>query len=146
MQKCFIGASFIALNCNHQLARRTVLSYTLSPNTGPFKSVTSQNPSTTETSPTSDVAHISRALHQPNWLVSSKVSFGLWNTRSLKNKISFFQSIYTKSLDVFLVTEAWLSDSIFNNELLPTDYTVYHCDRESHHHHAWWWCSNCCIK
>ena len=55
---------------------------------------------------------------------------GLWNCRSIKNKLSFFQSlIYAKSFDVFCITESWLSDSIYNEEVLPHGYVIYRRDR-----------------
>ena len=31
-----------------------------------------------------------------------------------------------------IVTETWLGNSIFNNELLPTNYTLYRYNRHSH--------------
>ena len=46
--------------------------------------------------------------------------------------MNLFQSlIYSFSFDIFLVTETWLSSAIYNNELLPSGYTVYRKDRES---------------
>ena len=55
----------------------------------------------------------------------------LWNAHSLKSKLSFFQSfIYSKSYDIFSVSETCLSFHTLENEILPTGYTIYHQDRE----------------
>ena len=43
----------------------------------------------------------------------------MWNARSVVHKLHFFQSlIYCKSLDVFCITETWLTEFVVNNELL----------------------------
>lgn len=39
--------------------------------------------------------------------------------------------MYTKCYDIFCVTETWLNEMIYNNELLPTDYNIYRNDRGS---------------
>ena len=58
------------------------------------------------------------------------MSCGLWNARSLQNKMKFFQSlVYSKSFDIIAVTETWLSNSTFSNEILPLGYQVYRRDR-----------------
>ena len=49
------------------------------------------------------------------------------NIRSLVNKLSLFQSyIYSLDLDVYCLTETWLSNSIFDQEILPTNNNIYH--------------------
>ena len=59
--------------------------------------------------------------------------FGLWNTRSVKNKLSFIQSlVYSKSFHLLCITETWLSSDIADNEILPQGYTIYRRDRSSH--------------
>ena len=46
------------------------------------------------------------------------------------NKLQKFQSfIYSKNFDLFCVTESWLHESIHDNEILPSDYTIYRNDR-----------------
>lgn len=46
------------------------------------------------------------------------------------NKFDQFQSlVYTKNFDIICVTETWLNNTVFNNEILPTSYTIYRKDR-----------------
>ena len=46
------------------------------------------------------------------------------------NKFNQFQSVvYTKNFDIICVTETWLNNTVFNNEILPTSYTIYRKDR-----------------
>ena len=60
------------------------------------------------------------------------LSVCLWNARSLCNKFSFFQAfVYSRSLDCVCITESWFSNHIFNNEVLPSNYSIYRCDRKS---------------
>ena len=60
------------------------------------------------------------------------VKIGLWNARSLCNKLDFFQSlVYSKCFDVICVTETWLTTSILDKEILPYNYTIYRHDRGS---------------
>lgn len=52
------------------------------------------------------------------------------NIRSLVNKLSLFQSyVYSFDFDVICLTETWLSSSIFDQEILPTNYNIYRKDR-----------------
>ena len=54
------------------------------------------------------------------------------NIRSIVNKIDVFQNyVYSRSLDIVGITETWLSDKIFDNEILPSMYTIIHKDRGS---------------
>ena len=54
------------------------------------------------------------------------------NARSLTKKLPSFHSfVYSSLPDVIAVTETWLSDSMFNNEVLPNGYSVYRKDRQS---------------
>ena len=39
--------------------------------------------------------------------------------------------MYSTGLDVFLITETWLTDSIYDSEFLPNGYSVYRLDRNS---------------
>ena len=38
---------------------------------------------------------------------------------------------YSFCYDIIAISETWLSDSIFNNEILPSNFTIYRCDRRS---------------
>ena len=50
--------------------------------------------------------------------------------RSLVNKLSLFQSyVYSSDYDVICLTETWLTESIFDQEILPTNYNIYRKDR-----------------
>ena len=54
------------------------------------------------------------------------------NSRSLVNKLSNFQSyVYSTPYNIYCITETWLSDSIFDCEILPCGYTLYRKDRAS---------------
>jgi len=56
----------------------------------------------------------------------------LFNARSIVNKLNNFQSyVYSLDLDIVALTETWLTDSIFNNEILPVDFAIYRKDRGS---------------
>ena len=39
--------------------------------------------------------------------------------------------MYSKSFDIIGLTETWLSDGIFDNEILPCNYTLFRKDRPS---------------
>ena len=57
---------------------------------------------------------------------------GLINARSIVNKLIDFQSlIYSQSFDLFGVTESWLTNKIFDNEILPNGYALVRKDRGS---------------
>uniref|UniRef100_A0A1X7SEB5 Uncharacterized protein n=1 Tax=Amphimedon queenslandica TaxID=400682 RepID=A0A1X7SEB5_AMPQE len=50
----------------------------------------------------------------------------------LVNKLMTFQSfVYSFHPSLISVTETWLSDYIFDNEILPDGYSVFRCDRLS---------------
>ena len=54
------------------------------------------------------------------------------NARSIVNKLKDFQSlVYTKSFDIIGISETWLTDNIYDNEILPTGYTIFRKDRPS---------------
>lgn len=54
------------------------------------------------------------------------------NSRSLVNKLSKFQAFaYSSNYNIFCVSETWLSNHIFDNEILPTGYSIYRKDRNS---------------
>ena len=64
--------------------------------------------------------------------VSSPVypSVCLFNTRSLANKLSKFQSlVYASDFNVFCITETWLSEKSSDDEILPSSFVLYRCDR-----------------
>ena len=39
--------------------------------------------------------------------------------------------IYSHDFEIITITETWLSDNIFDNEILPTYYRIYRNDRGS---------------
>ena len=39
--------------------------------------------------------------------------------------------IYSHDYDIIAITETWLSNNIFDNEILPINYTIYRNDRGS---------------
>ena len=48
------------------------------------------------------------------------------------NKISDFRSfVYSSNYSIFCITETWLSDLIYDNEILPTGFNIYRKDRSS---------------
>ena len=52
--------------------------------------------------------------------------------RSLVNKLSSFQSyVYSSNFSIICLTETWLSDHVYNNEILPSDFVLYRKDRAS---------------
>ncbi len=54
----------------------------------------------------------------------------LWNARSIKNKLFYFQSlIYAKSTSIIAITETWLLPQILNNEIIPAGYQIFRRDR-----------------
>jgi len=57
------------------------------------------------------------------------VTVYLWNARSIVNKLNNFRCfVYTSKYKVYGITETWLSDHIYNNEILPIDYVIYRKD------------------
>ena len=55
-----------------------------------------------------------------------------FNARSLVNKLSRFQSlILSSNYDIVCVTETWLSESFFDQEILPPNYIIYRNDRKT---------------
>ena len=54
----------------------------------------------------------------------------LWNARSIVNKLHNFSSfVYTSNYQIVAVTETWLTSSIYNNEILPSNFAIYRNDR-----------------
>ena len=54
------------------------------------------------------------------------------NICSIVNKINTFQSfVYSRFPDIIGVTETWLLDKIFNNEILPNNYSIICKDHQS---------------
>jgi len=55
------------------------------------------------------------------------------NPRSIVNRLHELQSVvYSKSYDIICLTETWLSDTIYDSEILPYNYTIFCKDRQSH--------------
>jgi len=51
---------------------------------------------------------------------------------SIASKLADFQSfVYTSQLKVICVTETWLSELVFDKEILPSHYAIYCKDRGS---------------
>ena len=65
-----------------------------------------------------------------HFALSSSLTVCLFNARSLVNKLSKFQS-FVYPIDVYCITESRLSDSIFDNEILPSGYSIFRKDRDS---------------
>ena len=72
--------------------------------------------------------------HEPSFTSSSVAennsnglaTFYYINARSIVNKLQQFQSlVYTNSYDFIGITETWLSNKIYNNEILPSGYVVF---------------------
>ena len=54
------------------------------------------------------------------------------NIRSIVNKLSAFQAhVYSSDFDVVCLSKTWLSDSLFDQEILPSNYNIYRNDRPS---------------
>ena len=54
------------------------------------------------------------------------------NPWSIVNKLKQFQSlVYSKTPDIIGLTETWLNENIFDNEILPSNYTLFRKDRPS---------------
>ena len=85
--------------------------------------------STAATDPANGLANLS---HSGSDLLSFSLTVCLFNARSLVNKLSKFQSfVYSNPIDVYCITESWLSDSIFDNKILPSGYSIFRKDRGS---------------
>ena len=64
--------------------------------------------------------------------LSDWLSACLLDSRSTVKQLSRFQSFaYSSPHKIFIITETWLSDHIYNNEILPSGYTIHHKDRPS---------------
>src|SRR5277367_1776818 len=51
------------------------------------------------------------------------------NTTSIKNKIYELQAkLYSEEIDIFILNETWLNDSVTNNLIAP-NYNIYRKDR-----------------
>ena len=66
--------------------------------------------------------------------LSSKLSFGYLNSRSVKNKTYTICDFFLENkYDVFLISETWLSetgDEVLIKQLTPPGYSFLHCPRE----------------
>jgi len=71
----------------------------------------------------------SNVLSEPDSDELESVAVYLWNARSIVNKLNNFSSfVYAWKYKIYGITETWLSDHIYNNKVLPTDYVIYHKD------------------
>ena len=65
------------------------------------------------------------------WLLNG-VNVCYLNSRSLVNKFTQFQAfVYSSAYSIICVTETWLSDHIYDKEILPSKFTIFRKDRES---------------
>ena len=56
----------------------------------------------------------------------------LWNAHSLVKQIAAFQSyIYASSFDIIAITETWLSDYVYSNEILPNNFNIIRKDHDT---------------
>ena len=56
---------------------------------------------------------------------SSQLKLLLWNARSLNKQINDFQSyVYSETFDIIAITETWLTNNIYTNEIFPSGYRV----------------------
>lgn len=56
----------------------------------------------------------------------------LLNCRSLVSKLLSLNSyVYLSKFEIYCLVETWLNDSIFNNEVIPSGYSLYRKDRSS---------------
>ena len=63
---------------------------------------------------------------------NSTISCTYLNIRSLVNTLSIFQLyIYSSDFDVICLIETWLSESVFDQEILPINCNIYRKDRHS---------------
>ena len=52
------------------------------------------------------------------------------NARSLRNKLLDFQAVvYTRKIDIVIVSETWLDNTVPDYEILPNGYTIFRKDR-----------------
>ena len=65
-----------------------------------------------------------------NTRLQTTLSVMLLNVRSLVNKLMDFQaSVYSKNVDIVIITETWLTPAILDYEILPTGYDIHRRDR-----------------
>ena len=79
-----------------------------------------QEPLITLASPTPTTNNTTNMTQQPQWL--DHVCY--LNIRIIVNEINSFQRfVYSRFPDIIRVTETWLSEKIFDNEILPYNYS-----------------------
>ena len=77
------------------------------------------------------ISYPTHSSSSSDWLPND-IPTCLWNLCSLSNKLSNFQSfVYSSLFKLIAITETWLTDSIYNNELLPSGFDVYCKDRNN---------------
>ena len=56
----------------------------------------------------------------------------MFNSRSIVKQLSKFQSFaYTSPHKIFAITETWLTDCVYDNEILPSGFNIHRKDRSS---------------
>ena len=81
-----------------------------------------------------DTTEFNQSINEPNsrLVKPDPIPVYLWNSRSLVNKLKNFNSFtLTSNYKIYGITETWLSDHIYNNEIFPPNCTIYRKDRSS---------------
>ena len=114
-------------SCSHHIPKRSDNNHVSSHHV----SITSDNNSVSvATSPDGSISTCSPPVNVPQPNLATYIC--CFNARSLVNKLSKFQSfVYASKFNVFCVTETWLSNYIYDCEILPTDFVLYRKDRPS---------------
>jgi len=75
-----------------------------------------------------------------NSIITKSISFFYTSSWSIVNKLQQFQSlvVYSKSFDIICLTETWLSDRLFDNEILLSNFTMCRQDRQSRRGGSQW--------
>ena len=56
----------------------------------------------------------------------------LINARNLFNKmLPFLSFVYSSEFNIYCICETWLPDFVYDREILPVNFTIYHKDRPS---------------
>ena len=87
--------------------------------------------------PTPAKSASSSCLHQ-----SINMHLCYLNSRSLINKLSNFQSY--APYNIYCITETWLSNSIFDCEILPCNSPLWLYTLSKRQSLPWWRCPHCC--
>ena len=68
--------------------------------------------------------------HSSKNIADTIITCCCFNSRSFVSKLSTFQSfVFSTGYNLICVTETWLSDHIFDHEIIPSQYSIYRNDR-----------------